>query len=331
MSAAELPALLQAFFVEHLQRQRQASPHTISAYRTAFRLMLRFAAARRSRPPSRLTLADLDAAFLGEFLDHLERERHNSARSRNARLAALHAFFQYVAFAEPAHALHCQRVLAIPSKRFERGIVVFLDDDEIDALVGAPDPGTWIGRRDRTLLLLAVQTGLRVSELIVLRRQDVALGQGAHVRCTGKGRKLRATPLRREVEMVLEAWLRERPDAPETPVFSSRRGGRLSDDAVEHLVSRHAVAAAARCQSMATKHVTPHTLRHTAAMQLLQRGVDRSIIALWLGHESIETTQMYLHADLALKEKALARTSPTGITPGRYRPDDALLAFLEAL
>lgn len=176
-----------------------------------------------------------------------------------------------------------------------------------------------------------MQTGLRVSELIGLRRQDVALGQGAHVRCIGKGRKLRATPLRREVEKVLDAWLRERPEAPDTPVLSSRRAGRLSDDAVEHLVARHAAAARTRCRSLAAKHVTPHTLRHTAAMQLLQRGVDRSVIALWLGHESIETTQMYLHADLALKEHALARTSPTGITPGRYRPDDALLAFLEAL
>ncbi len=331
MSAAEFPALLQAFFADYLQRQRQASPHTISAYRSAFRLMLRFAVARLDRPPSRLTLADLDAAFLGKFLDHLEQERHNSARSRNARLAALHAFFQYVAFAEPAHALHCQRVLAIPSKRFERGIVVFLGDAEIDALVGAPDASTWIGRRDRALLLLAVQTGLRVSELIALRRQDVALGQGAHVRCIGKGRKLRATPVRRDVEKVLEAWVRERPDAPDTPVFSTRHGGRLSADAIEHLVTRHALVATTRCASLAVKHVTPHTLRHTAAMQLLQRGVDRSVIALWLGHESIETTQMYLHADLALKEKALARTSPTGITPGRYRPDDALLAFLEAL
>jgi integrase len=209
--------------------------------------------------------------------------------------------------------------------------VVFLGDEEIDALVSAPDAATWIGRRDRALLLVGVQTGLRVSELIALRRADVALGQGAHVRCSGKGRKLRATPLRRDVEKVLEAWLRERPSAPDTPVFATRRGCHLSDDAVERLVTRHVVAAKARCPSLADKHITPHSLRHTAAMQLLQRGVDRSVIALWLGHESIETTQMYLHADLALKEKALARTSETGIAPGRFRPDDALLAFLEGL
>jgi len=331
VSASDFPALLQTFFTDHLRRQRQASPHTVAAYRNAFRLLLRFAATRLGRPPSRLVLADLDAAFLGEFLDHLERDRENSARSRNARLAAVHAFFRYVALSEPTHALHCQRVLAIPSKRFERGLVQFLTDEEIDTLVCTPDIATWLGRRDRALLLVAVQTGLRVSELIALRRKDVALGTGAHLRCSGKGRKLRATPLRRDVEKILDAWLRERPPAADTPVFASRRGGPLSDDAVEHLVARHAIAARDRCPSLAHKRITPHTLRHTAAMQLLQRGVDRSVIALWLGHESIETTQMYLHADLALKEKALARTSETGIAPGRYRPDDALLAFLEGL
>lgn len=331
MSAAEFPALLQAFFTDYLRRQRQASPHTVVAYRNAFRLLLAFAAQHFGRPPSRLLLADLDAAFLGEFLDHLERKRENSARTRNARLAALHAFFRYVALTEPAHALHCQRVLAIPSKRFERGLVEFLNDEEIRALVGAPDTATWIGRRDRALLLVAVQTGLRVSELIALRRKDVTLGTGAHVRCNGKGRKLRATPLRRDVEKGLEVWLHERPPAPDAPVFSSRRGGPLSADAVERLVARHTAAVKGRCPSLTLKRVTPHTLRHTAAMQLLQRGVDRSVIALWLGHESIETTQMYLHADLALKEKALARTSPTGIAPGRYRPNDTLLTFLEGL
>jgi integrase/recombinase XerD len=331
VSAAEFPALLQGFFTDYLQRQRQASPCTVAAYRDAFRILLAFAAQRMGRPPSRLLLADLDATFLGAFLEHLERERGNSARSRNARLAALHAFFRYIAFTEPAHALHCQRVLAIPSKRFERGLVEFLNDDEIGALFRAPDATTSIGRRDRTLLLVAVQTGLRVSELIAMRRKDVTLGAGAHVRCNGKGRKLRATPLRRDVEKVLDAWLRERPSSPDTPVFSNRRDGPLSADAIERLVARHTAAARSSCPSLTAKHVTPHTLRHTAAMQLLQRGVDRSVIALWLGHESIETTQMYLHADLALKEKALARTSPTGVSPGRYRPDDALLAFLDGL
>lgn len=333
MTTAEFPALVQAFFSDRLLRQRRASPHTIAAYRTTFRLLLRFATTRLGRTPSHLVLADLDAAFIGEFLDHLESERGNSARSRNARLAALHAFFRYVALTEPAHALHCQRALAIPSKRFERGIVEFLDDKEVDALLAAPDPTTWIGRRDRAILLVAVQTGLRVSELTALRRQDVALGTGAHVRCHGKGRKLRCTPLRRDVVKVLDAWLRERPTALDTPLFpsSSSRGERLSADAVERLVAKHTATTKKRCPSLASKRITPHTLRHTAAMQLLRRGVDRSVIALWLGHESIETTQIYLHADLELKEKALAHTSCSGLAPGRFRPDDRLLAFLDGL
>lgn len=332
MRPAEFPALLQAFFTERLLNQRQASPHTVHSYRSSFRLLLRFAETRLSRSPSRLVLADIDAAFVGAFLDYVEHERHNCARSRNARLAAIHAFFRFVALAEPSRALHCQQVLAIPSKRFERAVVEFLEEAEVQALLAAPDPTTWIGRRDRTLLLVAVQTGLRVSELIALRRQDVALGAGAHVRCLGKGRKFRCTPLRRDDAVpVLESWLRERPLDADAPVFPSSRGGRLSDDAVERLVAKHAASAQQRCPTLAHKRVTPHVLRHSAAMALLWRGVDHATIALWLGHESPETTQVYLHADLRLKERALARTTTTGLAPGRFRPDDALLAFLEAL
>jgi site-specific recombinase XerD len=331
MIGADFPALLQAFFTERLITQRQASPHTVAAYGNAFRLLLRFAAERLDRAPSRIALTDLSPAFLGEFLDHLERGRGNSARTRNARLAALHAFFRHVALTDPTHALLCQRVLAIPQKRFERGIVEFLDDAEVHALLSAPDPATWIGRRDHALLLVAVQTGLRVSEITGLCRQDVTFGTGAHVRCCGKGRKLRCTPLRRDVTKVLEAWLREPPLQSDRPVFPSSHGGRLSVDAVERLVTKHAAAARQRCPSLAGKRVTPHTLRHTAAMQLLQRGVDRSVIALWLGHESMETTQVYLHADLRLKEKALACTASSGQAPGRYRPKDTLLTFLEGL
>lgn len=331
MSAPELPALLQAFFTERLFQQRQASTHTIKSYRNTFRLLLRFAAVRLHRAPSRLVLADLDTALLGAFLLHLETDRGNCARSRNVRLAAIHAFFRYVALADPGHALLCHQVLAIPSKRFEKGLVEFLDDEETLALLAAPDPGTWIGRRDRALLLVAVQTGLRVSELVALRRQDVALGTGAHVRCLGKGRKLRCTPLRRDVVAVLDPWMRELPAAIDTPVFPSSRCGHMSPDAVERLVAKHAATAQPRCPSLAKKHVTPHVLRHSAAMALLQRGVDRSVIALWLGHESVETTQIYLHADLRLKERALAHTTPSGHAPGRFRPDDALLAFLDTL
>lgn len=331
MTTLELPALLQAFFTDRLFKQRRASAHTVKAYRYAFRLLLRFAAERLGRAPSQLRIADLDAEFVGEFLDYLERVRGNSARTRNARLAALHAFFRYVAFTEPAHALHCQRVLAIPSKRFDRGNVEFLEDDQVEALLDAPNAATWIGRRDRALLLVAVQTGLRVSELTALRRQDVALGTGAHVRCFGKGRKLRCTPLRRDVTHVLTAWMRERPPEPDVPVFPSSRGGRISEDAVERRVAKHAASARQRCPSLAGKRVTPHTLRHTAAMRLLHAGVDTSVIALWLGHESVETTQIYLHADLRLKEQALARTAPSKLRPGRFRPDDALLTFLDGL
>jgi integrase/recombinase XerD len=331
VSAPDFPALLQSFFTDRLVKQRRASPHTVTAYRNTFRLLLRFAAVRLGRAPSRLELADLDTAFLCEFLEHLERERGNCPRSRNARLAALHAFFRYVAFTAPAHALLCQQVLAIPSKRFERGIVEFLDEKEMEALLDAPDPASWIGRRDRALLLLAVQTGLRVSELTALRRQDVTFGTGAHVRCNGKGRKLRCTPLRRDVARVLEAWLRECQPGTDTPVFPSLRGGRMSEDAVERLVAKHVATARRRCPSLGSKRVTPHTLRHTAAMRLLQAGVDRSVIALWLGHESIETTQMYLHADLRLKERALARTAYSPRAVGRFRPGDVLLGFLEGL
>lgn len=257
--------------------------------------------------------------------------RKNSARTRNIRLAAIHSFFQYVAFEEPAHALHCQRIIAMPTKRHERRPIEFLNREEIGALLGAADLSTWIGRRDRTLLLLTVQTGLLVSELINLTCQDVVLGTGAHVHCQGKGRKHRGTPLRPETAKMLEAWMRERHGRQDDPLFASIRGGKLSRDAVERLVEKYISIAANKCPSLKRKNVSPHALRHSAAMDLLQNGVDRSVIALWLGHESVETTQIYLHADMKLKEKALSRTSPLGVKLGRYRPDDRLLAFLESL
>ena len=331
MIANSFPALLQSFFTQRLLQQRSASAHTIAGYRDAFRLLLRFAAERLGRTPSNLMLEDLDAAFIGQFLEHLEGDRGNSARTRNARLAAIHSFFRYVAVEEPAHALQCQNVLAMPNKRHERKLIEFLHREEADALVAAPNPSTWIGRRDRTLLTVAIQTGLRVSELIGIRCQDVALGTGAHVQCIGKGRKQRATPLREEAATILESWLRERNGLPQDPVFPSIRGGPLSRDAVERLVAKHAKTAQQTCPSLRRKKVTPHVLRHATAMDLLQHGVDRTVIALWLGHESVETTQMYLHADLRLKEQALSRTVALGIKPARYRPDDQLLAFLEGL
>ena len=331
MTAASLPALLQRFFTDRLLGQLGASPHTVACYRDAFRLLLRFAADRLERVPTDLRVEDLDASFLGEFLDHIEHTRGCSARTRNVRLSALHAFFRYVALEEPAHALHCQRVLAIPARRTERRPVEFLVEEEILALVGTPDPATWIGRRDRTLLLVAVHTGLRSAELTGLRRVDVVLTTGAHVRCHGKGRKTRCTPLHPDVVPVLAAWLGERDADPATSVFPSSRGGRLSADALQRLVAKHVTAAAARCPSIAEKRVTPHTLRHSTAMEMLRRRVDRSVIALWLGHESMETTQIYLHADMRLKEQALAHATSSGLAPGRFQPEDELLAFLERL
>lgn len=331
MISKSFPALLQSFFTQRLFEQRSSSGHTIAAYRDAFRLLLRFAAEQLDKMPSNLLLEDLDATFIGQFLEHLERDRGNTARTRNARLAAIHSFFRYVVLEEPAHALLCQHVLAIPNKRHERRLIEFLHREEIDALVAAPNPATWIGRRDRTFLIVAVQTGLRVSELIGLRCQDVVLGTGAHVQCLGKGRKQRGTPLREEAEALLGSWLRECNGLPQDPVFPSIRGGPLSRDAIERLVTKHAKAAQQSCPSLNPERVTPHVLRHSAAMDLLQHGIDRSVIALWLGHESVETTQMYLHADLRLKEQALSRTTPLGIKPVRYRPDDPLLAFLEGL
>jgi integrase/recombinase XerD len=326
-----LAPTLQAFFTDRLTRQRQASGHTIAAYRDTWRLLLTFASARTGRRPSELDLGDLDAPLIGAFLDHLERERGNSARTRNARLAAIRSVFGYAALRHPEHADAIARVLAIPPKRYDKALVTWLTEPEISALLATPDRSTWTGRRDHALILLAAQTGLRISELAGLTTGDVHLGGGAHVSCTGKGRKQRITPLTTATTKVLRTWLAERGEQPGQPLFPTRTGGRLSRDAIEHRLAKHTTAAAASCPSLSAKKVTIHTLRHTAAMRLLQAGTDTSVIALWLGHEQAETTQIYLHADLALKEQALARTRPPDAMPGRYRPPDKLLAFLEAL
>lgn len=324
-------ALLQSFFIERLMRQRKASPHTIASYRDTFRLLLSFAERRLSRLPCELTIDDLDTPFLGAFLDHLEQERNNSARSRNLRLAAIHSFFRYVILHEPQHAALAERVLAMPSKRYIRRPVAFLALAEIEALLAAPDPHIWSGHRDRTLLLVAVQTGLRASELIGLRCEDAVLGSGAHLHCCGKGRKERCTPLRKDAVNALRSWLRKRQGQPQDPLFPSARGRQLSHDGLQYLLNKHLATARQYCPSLIKKKVTPHALRHTAAMMLLQNGVDRAVIALWLGHESVETTYIYLHADLKLKEQALAKTTPTNIPPARFEPDDALLSFLNNL
>ena len=260
--SGNLAPLLEAFFAERLQAQRRVSPHTIASYRDSFRLLLEYAELRLGEAPANLSLNDLDAPFIGEFLDHLERERGNSARSRNLRLTAIHSFFRYAAFREPQGAALIQRVLAIPVKRFSRKLVGFLSRPEIEAILGAPDQSTWSGRRDHALLVVAVQTGLRVSELTNLRCREVVLGLGAHVRCEGKGRKERSTPLGKKAVSVMRAWLRERAGAAADPVFPNARGGMLSRDGVEYLLAKHVATAARTCETLKAKRVSPHVLRH---------------------------------------------------------------------
>ena len=311
-----LAPTLEAYFTERLVHQRQASPNTIAAYRDAWRLLLVFVQQRIGNEPCQLDLADLDAPLVAAFLEHLETERHNSVRTRNARLAAIRSFFRFAALRHPEHAAVIARVLAIPTKRCERAIVSYLTEPEADALVASPHTDTWHGRRDHAILAVALQTGLRVSELTGLRNQDVELRTGAHLRCWGKGRKERATPLRPGTVSVLRTWMKECAGRPDDPLFPTRRGTPLSRDALAALVAKHAAVAAQREPSLTTKNVTPHVLRHSCAMALLRGGVDRSVLALWLGHEQVETTSMYLHADLSIKERALDRTKPPHVKAG---------------
>jgi site-specific recombinase XerD len=326
-----LAPTLELFFTQRLISQRHASPHTVAAYRDTFRLLLGFVHDTAGTPPARLQIEDLDAPLIGAFLEHLERDRGSAISTRNARLAAVRSFFRFAALRHPDHAALIQRVLAIPAKRTHRGLVSFLTRPEIDALVAAPDRSTKTGRRDHALLVVAVQTGLRVSELVAVRRRDVELRPGGYLRCTGKGRKDRCTPLSAHTRAVLRVWLKECADCPDAPVFPGPRGDPLGRDAVRRLIAKHAATAAQTCPSIATKRVSPHVARHSCAMQLLHAGVDTSTIALWLGHESTRTTDAYVSADLELKERALARTRPANTTPGRYHPPDTLLAFLENL
>lgn len=326
-----LAPTLQRFFIDRLTTQRQASPATITAYRDAFRLLLGFILETKKIAPQHLDFNDLDAPTIGAFLTYLETERGNSVRTRNARLAAIHAFFQYAALQHPEHADVISRVVSIPHKRFQRGIVEFLTKEEVAAILAVPDRGTWIGCRDHALLTLAVHTGLRVGELTSLTRQDVVLAAGAHVRCYGKGRKQRSTPLTAGTVTALREWLHKHEAAPESPLFPSRHGTVLSTDAVQWMVNKYATTAVTECASLATKRVTPHVLRHTAAMFLREAGIDISVIALWLGHESIASTQVYMHADLAVKQRALDKTTPLAVRPNRYQTPDSMLEFLEGL
>ena len=328
---ATLPALLESFFTNRLMCQRKASPNTIASHRDTFRLLLKFAKQTLRKEPSKLMIEDLDATFIGQFLEYLEKQRGNAAQTRNVRLAGIHSFFKYVALEEPNYSALAQRVLAIPNKRFKHKPVEFLTRVEIDALLAAPDQSTWTGRRDKALLLLAVQTGLRVSELIGLRCDDIELGAGAHVRCAGKGRKERCTPLRKETVHVLRTWIQERKCDSSEPLFPNTRGSQLSRDGVEYLLAKHVKFAMKQCPTLKKKKISPHVLRHSTAMDLLHHGVDRTVIALWLGHEKVETTQVYLHADMKLKEQALNKVAHKNVKLKRFRPDDELLEFLNSL
>jgi site-specific recombinase XerD len=326
------PALLEAFFTDRLMTQRRASEHTIASYRDTFRLLLRFIQQRFNKRPSHVALQDLGAPVICEFLNYLEEQRHNKARSRNARLAAIRSFFHYVAFEEPAHAELIQRVLAIPGKRWHHKLVDYLSGQEVKALLEAPDRQSPSACRYRLLLQLAVQTGLRVSELVGLKRQDVIFGQtGAHVHCHGKGRKDRCVPLAKPTAKLVTQWLQKQNGSPDDPLLPNARGGPLSRDGAAYILRKCVAVAAQTCPSVRTKRVSPHVLRHTNAVNLLQAGVDQAVIALWLGHESVETTQVYLHADVEYKEKILTKVSTTTAKSIRYRADDELLAFLNNL
>jgi site-specific recombinase XerD len=328
----DFPRLLEGFFTERLMQQKQVSPHTIASYRDTFRYLLRFTEKCLHKPPTQLTLKEIDAPLIAAFLKDLENSRSISPRTRNLRLTGIRSFFRYAAFEAPAHSHQIQRVLAIPSKRFNRVLIHFLSRAEVGALLAAPERDTWSGRRDHALLMVAVQTGLRLSELTGLKRQDVVLGTGAHVHCTGKGRKERCTPLAKQTKVVLKNWLNEPEKANTGILFPNARGSRLSSDGVRYILSKHIATASKTCPSILRKKVTPHVLRHTMAMELLQAGVDRAVIALWLGHESVETTQVYLHANLALKEKILAKSrSLSHDRLRRYKPDDKLMSFLKSL
>jgi integrase/recombinase XerD len=331
MNTNPFPALLQLFFSNRLQQQRHVSPHTIAAYRDTFRLLLAYAQEQLGKAPSDLCLQDLDAEFIGHFLQYLEKQRGNSARSRNLRLAAIRSFFRYAAFEAPEHAELIQRVLAMPSKRYERALISFLCEAEVDALLAVPNRLCWAGRRDYALFLLAIQTGMRVSELTGLCWEDIVFGVTSHLCCYGKGRKARCIPLTKQTCTVLRGWQKEQAAKLNSIVFPNLHGDSLSTDGVQYLLSKYISIAQKQCESLKKKRVTPHVLRHTTAMNLLHAGVDLALIALWLGHESMETTQMYIDADLELKEKILEKTSIRTSPIVRYQPGDQLLAFLNSL
>lgn len=322
---------LQALFTRRLIGERQVSPHTVASYRDTFKMLFTYLADTTGKAPSQLDFEDLDATTISDFLTHLEVDRGVKASTRNTRLAALRCLFSYAAYQHPEHAELIARVLAIPPKKTQRPLVTFLTTTEINALLAVPDRSRWTGRRDHALLTMAVQTGLRVSEIGALRFADIHTNRPAHLRVFGKGRKERVTPLSAHTTAIMRAWLDERGGGPADAVFPAASGQALGRDAIRKLVVKHAHTAAATCPSLADKQIGVHTIRHACAMNLLQSGVDLPTIALWLGHEDLRTVQHYLHADLGLKERALAHTTPPNTKPGRYRPSDAILTWLDNL
>ncbi len=322
--------LLQKFFTVQLYKEKQVSSHTIVSYRDTFKLLLDFVHQKYKLKPEGICLIDLDVECIRHFLNYLEEERKASARSRNQRLAALRSFYKFVSFERPDLSGSIQRILSIPCKRYTRRNICFLQPDEVSALQSGPDLSQWVGRRDQAILILAIQTGLRVSEITSLKVEDVILSNGPYVKCQGKGRKERCTPLTKNTTRILRSWLKERPVDSEY-FFTTSLGKKLSSDAIQARVKIYAQKAAQKCPSIAKKRITPHVLRHTAAMQLLQSGVDRSIISLWLGHESYETTQMYLSADLKIKEKIIEKVKYVNGRNTRFKPTNDIFLFLKTL
>jgi integrase/recombinase XerD len=328
-----LTPTLQSFFTNYLIGQRGASPHTIAAYRDTFRLLLGYIHQRTGIWPNDLDIAVVNAEMVADFLGMLEEERHNTVRTRNARLAAIHSLFKHAALRHPEHADVIARVLAVSTKRTQSTVVTFLSEHEVEVLLAAPNRSTWAGRRDHLMILTMITTGLRVSEVTSLTWADSCWEfPGAHIVCHGKGRKDRITPLEAGTAGALHQWFNENPSPVTAPVFTARGTSRkMSTDAVEQRMEVHSTTAAAICPALADREITPHVLRHTCAMRMLAAGIDITTIALWLGHESPESTRPYLHADLQIKQRALDRTAPPQTALGRYRPPDAILAFLESL
>ena len=329
--APSFPSLVQYFFAQHLCTNKQVSPKTVAAYRDTFRLLLTFMQDQTGRPASALRITDIDAPSVLAFLDHLETQRGNKARSRNARLYAIRSFFRVIALRDPANIAIVDRVMAIPCKRTTKPMITYLTREEIDSILAVPDQTTWVGSRDHALFLTLYNTGARASEITQMRCEQVSFGSSTFVRLHGKGRKERTVPLWPQTARVLRQWFRKLGSTDQDLAFPAVRGGPLSNDGLDYALQRAIEEAIAECPSLNKKHVSPHVIRHTTAMHLLQSGVDIAVIALWLGHESIETTHGYIEADLNMKERALAKLTPAKGRMSRFEPGDDLLQFLNGL